>query len=168
MPRIPRLLLAGLAALVLAAPMASAAHSVTVTSGSADGSTYTMTVNVDKFTLVDFAGKSAKKGEGHIHYLVNGQDACSAGKADCRAPTDYATTAKSFTFTNLEKGDKLRAELVLSDHTASGTDANGNLNGARVLSEEVVVKGSMGLPSPAGVLVALGLLGLAFVARRKA
>lgn len=173
MHRIARITLAALLGALVLAPLASAAHSVTVSSGKAEEGTYTMTVNVDKFTLVPFAGKTGaeahKKGEGHIHYLVNGLDACSSGKADCAAPTDYATTSKSFTFTNLEEGDVLQAELVLSDHTGSGTDANGNLDGSRVLSGEIKVAGNgMGIPAPAAVVLALALLAAALVARRKA
>lgn len=171
MNRITRIALVGLATLLVAAPLVSAAHSVAITSGKADDSSYTMTVKVDKFNLVPFAGKSGaeahKKGEGHIHYLANGKDACSAGKADCAAPTDYATTATTFTFKNLKDGDKLQAELVLSDHTPSGTDANSNLDGSRVLSSEVNVDEGMGIPAAPAMLVAVAILGLAFILRRR-
>lgn len=152
--KIPLLLLVST---LMLAPFAAAAHSATITSGDADGSTYTMTLNVQGFNLVSFEGKDAKKGEGHIHYLVNGAP----------APGDYATTSKSFTFTGLKDGDVLSAELVLSDHTASGTNSAGQLNGARVLSDEVVVGESNGTPG-FGLLIGAGaLLGLALIVRRK-
>lgn len=142
---------------MMLAPMASAGHSVTVTSGDATGSTYKMTVDVKGFNLVDFTGKDAKKGEGHIHYLINGAP----------APGDYATTSKSFTFTGLKDGDVLTAELVLSDHTGSGTDENGNLNGKSVKSSEVVVGESNGAPSIGLIAGAGALLGIALLVRRK-
>jgi hypothetical protein len=157
-----------IAAALLLVPAAAAKHSVSISNaGDAEPGTYTMNVNVENFKLVPFAGKQDLKGEGHIHYLVNGKDACSAKKADCKAPTDYATTAKSFKFTNLKAGDKLQAELVLSGHGPSGTDAAGDLDGSRVLSKETVVEGE-GKDSPAaGILVTGVLLVAALIARRK-
>lgn len=161
------LIFAAIAALLLA-PVASAAHSVSINNANSIGTgTQTVSVDVDGFNLVSFAGKDAKKGEGHIHYLVNGQDACTAGKADCSAPTDYATTAKSFTFINLEEGDEITVELVLSDHTASGTDSNGNLNGGRVLDTATVSADSNDAPGFEIAALLAGLVGLAFLARRK-
>ena len=152
-----RTTLATLVAAVLLAPLANAAHSVTITSGDAKAGDYTMSVTVDKFKLVPFEGKGPVKGEGHIHYLIN----------DKAAPGDYATTATTFTFKDVKAGDKLSAELVLSDHTSSGTDANGNLNGGRVLTNLVTV-GAAGAPG-VGPLLLIGLLGLAgLVARRRA
>ncbi|MEK6985104.1 MAG: MYXO-CTERM sorting domain-containing protein [Candidatus Thermoplasmatota archaeon] len=159
MNKLTTLGLAAVAVLVLI-PAAQAAHSVTVSSGDAKAGEYTMTVNVsDNFKLVDFntATEKHKKGEGHIHYLIN----------DKAAPGDYATTSKSFTFKDLKAGDKVSAELVLSDHTASGTNSAAVLDGSRVLSSVITV-GSAGAPG-AGPLLVLGLLALAgVVARRKA
>lgn len=142
------LLLGLLLTAIVAAPIASAAHGVTILNkDEARPGTYTIELDVEKFTLKDFQDTSGQpvKGEGHIHYLVNGEDACSAGKADCSAPTDYATASKTFTFKDLEEGDKITVELVLNDHTASGTDNQGNLNGARVL-DSVSVKDDRGVP----------------------
>ncbi len=155
-----------LAALMLI-PVAQAAHSATITNkDSATPGTYTVEVDVENFRLVDFQGRDAKKGEGHIHYLVNGNDACSAGKADCSAATDYATTSKSFTFKNLEDGDVITVELVLSDHGPSGTDSNGNLNDKRV-TDSVTVSSSNGTPG-FGMIAGLAAIGaVAALMRRK-
>ena len=163
-------LLLGLAAALLLAPLASAKHTVEITSGKIGTGTETVDVEVTGFKLVPFAGKTGTaahvKGEGHIHYLVNGKDACSAGKADCSAPTDYATTSTSFTFKGLKEGDKVTVELVLSDHTPSGTDAAGNLDGSKVLTQASVNGSAMGAPSPSFVLLGLALLGAVLVLRR--
>jgi hypothetical protein len=145
---------------ILLAPLAAASHSVELTSGKPKAGDYTMTVDVQNFNLVPFAGKSGadahKKGEGHIHYLIN----------DKPAHGDYATTSKTFTFHDLKAGDKVSAELVLSDHSASGTDSSGTLDGSRVLSEASVEGGGMGIPGISPVLL-LGLLaGLALLFRR--
>lgn len=164
------IILAALVAGLLLAPVASAAHSVTITSGKIKPGDSSITVSVDKFNLVPFADKTATnnhvKGEGHIHYLVNGKDACSAGKATCAAPTDYATTATTFKFKDLKEGDKITVELVLSDHGPSGTDSAGNLDGKTRVLTEATVADSMGIPGVPVALLALGLVALAFVARR--
>lgn len=161
------LILVAIGAMLLA-PVASAKHSVSITNAEeAEEGSYTINVDVEGFTLRDFQGQSGKtKGSGHIHYLVNGEDACKAGKADCDAPTDYATPKTSFTFKNLEDGDKITVELVLDDHTASGTDENGNLDGSRV-TDTVTVGASNGIPGFEAVAVIAGLGALAFVARRR-
>lgn len=161
-----KIILAALVAGLLLAPAASAAHSVTITSGKIKAGDSSITVSVDKFRLVDFTGRDAVKGEGHIHYLVNGKDACSAGKATCAAPTDYATTATTFKFKDLKEGDKITVELVLSNHGPSGTDSAGNLDGKTRVLTEATVADSMGIPSVPFALLALGLVALAFVARR--
>lgn len=164
------ILISALVAALLLAPMASAAHSVAISSGKVKAGDTTITVTVDKFKLVPFADKTASnnhvKGEGHIHYLVNGKDACSAGKATCAAPTDYATTATSFTFKDLKEGDKITVELVLSDHGPSGTDAAGNLDGKTRVLTEATVADSMGIPGVPVALLAMALVALAFVVRR--
>lgn len=150
--------------LLVIAPVASAGHGISIVSGEPEGDTYEMEVEVTGFNLVPFQDRDAKKGEGHIHYLANGQDACAANKADCSAPTDYATPKKSFTYTNLEGGDVLNAELVLSNHQPSGTDSSGNLDNSRVLASEVQVSNSS--PAP-GLLVAIGALALVGIAMRR-
>ena len=166
------IVLAVAAAALLLVPAAAAKHTVEITSGKIGTGTETIDVEVTGFKLVPFAGKTGEaarvKGEGHIHYLVNGKDACSVGKADCSAPTDYATTSTSFTFKGLKEGDKVTVELVLSDHTPSGTDAAGHLNGAQVLTERTVSSSSMGIPSPSFALLGLAVLGLAVALRRQA
>lgn len=154
-------LLASTLLVLLLAPLASAGHSIERTSGKATPGDHTMTVDVKGFTLVPFAGKSGaeahKKGEGHIHYLVNGAP----------APGDYATTATTFTFKDLKAGDRISAELVLSDHSPSGTDASGTLDGSRVLTAEATVsEKAMGIPGASPVLV-LGLLVALAVASRR-
>lgn len=164
------IVLALLAALMLV-PLASAKHAVEMTSGKLGEGTQTVEVEVSNFKLVPFAGKMGTaahvKGEGHIHYFVNGKDACSAGKATCAAPTDYATTATSFTFKDLKEGDKVSVELVLSDHGPSGTDAGGNLDGSSVKTEKSVAQGSAGIPAPSLALLALAVIGLAAFVRRR-
>lgn len=94
--------------LLLAAGAASAA-SISITSGGSKAGTYPMTVEVGDFRLAPVSATPANRaGEGHIHYLINGQP----------APGDYATNAKSFTFNNLKNGDEVGAELVNNDHSA--------------------------------------------------
>lgn len=165
-PNTTRLFMIAIAGLVLLAPSVAARHTITITSDAPREGTATLTVDVQNFNLVPFAGKAAMKGEGHIHYLANGKDACSAKRADCKAATDYATPAKTFTYTNLDKGDQLQAELVLSDHKPSGTDANGNLDGSRVLSKELTVKGA-GIPGFEFIFVLAAVSGIVFLGRRR-
>lgn len=161
-----KLLLAAFVAALMLVPAAAAAHDVTIKNkNDATPGTYTIEVDVDKFNLVDFQGRDAKKGEGHIHYLVNGKDACSAGKATCNAATDYATTNTRFTFKNLDDGDIITVELVLSNHAASGTDSNGNLNSQRV-TDTVTVGESKGAPG-FEVLALVAVLGAALVLVRR-
>ncbi len=154
-------------AILMLVPAATAAHSVAITNkGDAEPGTYTIEVDVEKFRLTDEFGE-ATKGEGHIHYLVNGKDACSAGKADCAAATDYATASKSFTFKNLEEGDVITVELVLANHQPSGTDGNGELNGNRVTDEVTVTASSNGMPG-FEIVAGLAVLGaVVAVMRRK-
>lgn len=160
--------LALLAALLIAAPLASAGHSVSISNASeAAPGTYTIDVDVSGFQLVDFTGRDAKKGEGHIHYLVNGEDACKADKADCAAPTDYATTATSFTFKDLEAGDVIKVVLVLSNHSNSGTDADGRLNGGEVSDTLTVETRPMGIPGFETVAVIAAVAAALLVLRRK-
>jgi hypothetical protein len=163
-----RLATALLALLVLFAPGALAKHSVTITSAAPKEGDYLMTVDVANFNLVPFAGKSAMKGEGHIHYLINGK-ACDpttlAGADQDKCGGTYATPQKSFQYKGLKSGDKVAAELVLSDHKASGTDSAGNLDGSRVLTESSV-KGGMGVPGPGILVLAVLLAGAALVRRR--
>lgn len=164
-----RIAIALLGALVLLAPAAMAKHTVTVTSGTPQAGDYLLAVDVANFNLVPFAGKSAMKGEGHIHYLINGKPcdpATLTGADRDKCGATYATTAKSFQYKGLKAGDKVGAELVLSDHTASGTDANGNLDKSRVLTESSVK--AAGAPGPAFLLIAIALAGMAVLRRRAA
>ena len=154
--RTTTVLFAAFAVAIILAPAAAAKHTIEITSGKPKKGEYTMTVEVANFNLVPFAGKQPTKGEGHIHYLVNGAP----------AEGDYATPSKSFTFKGLKAGDKVGAELVLSDHSASGTDAAGTLDGSRVLAESSVAS-SMGIPALPGVALAVALVGLAALARRR-
>lgn len=109
--RIPTLLGATivLVSLALAAPVA-ADHSVKITTTPpSDGGTYTMRVDIDKFSLVPVGQKNDQtRGEGHVHYLINGSP----------APGDYATTADSFTFRDLKPDDVVGVELVHNDHSS--------------------------------------------------
>lgn len=161
MPVLTKTLVSASLIALLLAPVAAAGHSVSITSEKAKEGDYTMTVDVKGFNLVPFAGKTGadahKKGEGHIHYLINGNP----------APGDYATTSKSFTFRDLKAGDKVAAELVLSDHTASGTDSAGTLDGSRVLVESSVAGSSMGIPGPSPMLAMALLIGLVALLRRR-
>lgn len=163
-------ILLGALLFALMIPAASAAHSITITNANdISTGTFTARVDVENFNLRDFSGQSGQtKGSGHIHYLVNGIDACTAGKGqNCDSnPAAYATASKTFTYANLEKGDVIQAELVLDDHTGSGTDSSGNLNGQRVLSQEVSVGGSMSTPGVGPLAMIAGLGALAFLRRK--
>lgn len=115
----PTLYLAGLGLMAMTLSGCMSGNPDISASGTPATGAYTMRVDVEDFDLVDFAGKTSnEEGQGHIHFLVNGKDACSAGKATCAAPTDYATTKTSFAFKGLVKGDKITAELVNNDHSS--------------------------------------------------
>lgn len=131
------------------APDVRAGHAVEITSGAADAGSYTMKVDVSGFKLVEVGSTDQNtKGEGHIHYLLNGKPADGA----------YATTATSFTYEGLKEGDVLTVELVNNDHSSTDPKATSSLT-----------VGAMGEASAATipVLIGTGLLALAFVAARR-
>lgn len=102
------LLTAGLV-LVLTVPLAGA-QQIEITSGPAVAPEYTIEVDVTGFNLVDYSTRDAnREGEGHIHYLVNGDPATE--------DLGYATPSTQFTFTDLSVGDTVSAQLVNNDHT---------------------------------------------------
>lgn len=127
-------------AALMTAPTVLADHSVKITTTPpADGGSYTMKVDVSKFSLVPVGQKSSNvKGEGHIHYLVNGKP----------AEGEYATTKTSFTFTGLKQGDVVGVELVNHDHSstdpkASSTQTVGEVNESPSLALPAIMLGAV-------------------------
>lgn len=107
--RSPTLVAAMVVALVLVAPVAQA-QNLEIASGPAVAPEYTMRVDVSGFDLVDYRNRDTNRdGQGHIHYLVNGEPATD--------DMSYATPSTTFTFTGLGVGDTVGAQLVNNDHS---------------------------------------------------
>lgn len=109
MHRTTTTLIVAATALLLLAP-AAAAQSIEIATGPATAPEYPMQVEVDSFDLVDYADRNSNnEGEGHIHYLVNGEPATD--------DLSYATTSTTFTYEDLGVGDTVSAQLVNNDHS---------------------------------------------------
>ncbi len=136
-----------LALAVLLVPSVQAA-SIDATSPVPTGGTYTLTVVVEDFTLVEpTTNNDRTKNQGHIVYYLNGN----------LAPGRSATTATSYTYTGLSEGDWVSAELVFSD-------------GTRLFPREytaLLVKDDRQVPGVPATFLAVALVGLAAAARAK-
>lgn len=135
--------------MLVVVPAVSAAPSLKIASAPPkEAGPYTLVIEVAGFDIVAYAGHANNRpGEGHIHYLLNGEP----------APGDYATTAKSFAFPDLKKGDSVSAELVNNDHSS--------LN-PRVI-EKVSVPGDNGIPAPDALVPLVALFAVALYSRRR-
>lgn len=139
------LLAAGLI-LVFALPLVGA-QSIEITSGPAVAPEYTMQVDVTGFDLVDYSSRDSNRdGEGHVHYLVNGEPATD--------DLAYATPSTQFTFSGLSVGDTVAAQLVNNDH--SPLDPT-------VQADQEVGAGTSGFHAAA----AIAAVGLALIAHRR-
>lgn len=121
------------------------AQSIEIASGPAVAPEYTMRVDVSNFALVNFESRDSNQdGEGHIHYLVNGDPATE--------DLSYATPSETFTYEGLSVGDTVTARLVNNDHTPLDP---------KVQATQEVGAGTPGFTALAGIVglvVALGLL----------